>query len=373
MEIRRFQGEASEWNRLIAGLAQTHVMQSWEWGQVKAQFGWQPAFYVWVDANGVERAAALVLMRELKLPGVPVGLRVLYVPKGPLLDWKDADLRRAVLGDLSTLSVQLGAIFIKVDPDLPLYSGAREASQPGSDGTVTEVVQELAERGWRLSDEQIQFRNTIVLDLQPALDELLGRMKQKTRYNIRLAERKGVQIRRSRAAADWALLYNMYAETANRDVFVIRNETYYQALWQTFAQANMLDAFIAETGGEMVAAIVVLHFGGWAWYMHGMSSAAHREKMPNYLLQWEAIRWLKTQGVHDYDLWGAPDELVESDPLWGVYRFKEGLGGEFVCHIGAWDLPVRKKLYTFYTKTLPRILDLMRWRGKRETRRLAGG
>ena len=175
-------------------------------------------------------------------------------------------------------------------------------------------------------------------------------------------------VRRSVEDADWPLLYEMYAETANRDGFVIREKAYYLSLWQTFARADMLDAFIAQAADEAVAAIVVLRFGGWAWYMHGMSRSAHREKMPNYLLQWEAMRWIKARGIQFYDLWGAPDELDESDPMWGVYRFKEGLGGEFVRHIGAWDLPVRRNLYTFYTQILPRVLDVMRWRRMRETR-----
>jgi lipid II:glycine glycyltransferase (peptidoglycan interpeptide bridge formation enzyme) len=101
-----------------------------------------------------------------------------------------------------------------------------------------------------------------------------------------------------------------------------------------------------------------------------MSGSAEREKMPNYLLQWESILSLKASGCKIYDLWGAPDEFIDTNPLWGVYRFKDGLGGVTVRHIGAWDLPLRKSRYYLYSKILPALLGWMRWRGKSHARRL---
>ena len=95
--------------------------------------------------------------------------------------------------------------------------------------------------------------------------------------------------------------------------------------------------------------------------MYGASRSAHREKMPNHLLQWEAMRWAQEQGCTVYDMWGAPDVLDESDPLWGVYRFKQGFGGEFVRHIGAWDFPVSRLGYWLYTGVMPRLLAATRW------------
>jgi len=100
---------------------------------------------------------------------------------------------------------------------------------------------------------------------------------------------------------------------------------------------------------------------GRAWYMYGASRSIHREKMPNHLLQWEAMRWAQEQGCTVYDMWGAPDVLDESDPLWGVYRFKQGFGGEFVRHIGAWDFSVSRLGYWLYTGVMPRLLAATRW------------
>jgi peptidoglycan pentaglycine glycine transferase (the first glycine) len=153
-----------------------------------------------------------------------------------------------------------------------------------------------------------------------------------------------------------------------RDGFLIRSQDYYETLWRTFLQEKMMEPLIAEVDGAAVAAIMVFYFSRRAWYLQGMSRDLHREKMPNYLLQWTAIRRARERGCTSYDLWGAPNTFEESDPLWGVFRFKEALGGQVVRTIGAWDFPVQPALYTFYTRVLPRILDWMRRRGRERTR-----
>jgi lipid II:glycine glycyltransferase (peptidoglycan interpeptide bridge formation enzyme) len=124
--------------------------------------------------------------------------------------------------------------------------------------------------------------------------------------------------------------------------------------------------------GEAVAALIVFRFCGKAWYLYGMSRSLHREKMPNYLLQWEAMRRAKAAGCTVYDLWGAPEVFNESDPLWGVFRFKLGLGGVVHRTIGAWDLPIRPVLYRLYTHLLPRLLAIMRRRGQARTQQSIG-
>ena len=111
-----------------------------------------------------------------------------------------------------------------------------------------------------------------------------------------------------------------------------------------------------------MAMVIIFCFAQRAWYVYGASRAVHREKMPNHLLQWEAMRWAREQGCTVYDMWGAPDVLDESDPLWGVYRFKRGFGGELVRHIGAWDYPVSGPGYWVYTVVMPFVLETMRWR-----------
>ena len=236
------------------------------------------------------------------------------------------------------------AIFIKIDPDL---------NQP--DRSI------LLDRGWRYSAEQIQFRNTMLIDLTRSEDDLLAAMKPKTRYNVRLAQKKGVTIR-SGDLSDLDLLYAMYAETAQRDGFIIRPIDYYRDAWGSFIRSGLAHPLIAEVDQEAVAGLILFRFADRAWYMYGMSRNAHRDKMPNHLLQWEAMRWAKAQGCTVYDLWGAPDELNESDSMWGVYKFKDGLGAEFAPHVGAHDFVVSRPGYWLYTQAMPRVLNVMRRR-----------
>jgi lipid II:glycine glycyltransferase (peptidoglycan interpeptide bridge formation enzyme) len=337
-----------DWNAALATLPTPHVLQSWEWGEFKSRHGWQPERCLWLE-NDRPHAAASVLTRQLgRWPAA-----ISYVPKGPALDYVDSTLLDQVLSHLEATARRERVLFTKIDPDVQADSAEGRA-----------VVETLRRRGWRPSREQIQFRNTILLDLTRNPDKILAAMKSKWRYNIRLAGRKGVTVRQG-DLTDMPLLYQMYAETAARDQFVLRPEEYYRDAWGSFIEAGLAQPLIAEAESEAVAMVIIFRFAERAWYMYGASRDAHREKMPNHLLQWEAMLWARGQGCTVYDMWGAPDALDESDPMWGVYRFKQGFGGEFVEHIGAWDFPASRLGYWLYTSVMPRVLNTMRrayWR-----------
>ncbi|WKZ50137.1 MAG: peptidoglycan bridge formation glycyltransferase FemA/FemB family protein [Anaerolineales bacterium] len=386
----------SNWNSIVSSLPNPHFLQTFEWGQVKAKYGWKPYYAVWLndgrclisdaaddrllDAEGCV-AVSLILKRAVPIRGFAARLSVLYCPKGPLLDWTDQPLRERVLDDLQSFAKKQGAVFLKMDPDVRLGTGV-----PGADGSTEErlgadLQAGLTRRGWVYSADQIQFRNSVLIDLRPSEEELLARMKQKTRYNVRLAEKKGVIVRAG-TTADLAALYRMYAETSVRDGFVIRDEGYYQTIWQTFMsnvkspisnlQLPITIPLIAEVDGEPVAGLFLFMFAGRAYYVYGMSRDSHREKMPTYLLQWEAMKRAKSAGCAVYDLWGAPEIFDETDSMWGVYRFKEGLGGRVVRTLGAWDYAPNKFWYRMYSEFIPRLLDVMRSRGKQRTSQAAG-
>jgi peptidoglycan pentaglycine glycine transferase (the first glycine) len=293
------------------------------------------------------------------------------------MDWEDTPLRLCVLDDLQAFAKRLGAIFVKIDPDVAMGTGVPGAEDAIEFRNGQTVCSELESRKWRFSQDQIQFRNTVLIDLAPSEDRLLSSMKQKTRYNVRLAQKKGVTVR-SGTTDDLPMLYRMYAETSIRDGFVIREEGYYQTVWRTFMNVPptiaslqpFSEPLIAEVDGEPVAAVSLFYFAGQAIYLFGMSRETHREKMPNYLLQWEAIRRAKALGCRIYNLWGAPDKFTESDGLWGVFRFKEGLGGYVSRTLGAWDFTPSPMFYKLYTQVLPRLMDIMRARGKARTRQI---
>ena len=356
------------WNEVIESLPGAHVLQSWQWGQFKAMYGWRPLPQLWRDPSGKVQAAAMVLERTIRLTPIGPNLNVLYVPRGPLLNWEDSAQRDLVLDGLQALAKKEKAIFIKIDPEVLLGNGIPGSTEETSLPSGKLVAAELQSRGWRFSPDQIQFRNTVMLDLSGTEEDWLARMKQKTRYNIRLAEKKGMTIRNG-TVSDLPAVYRMYAETSVRDGFVIRPETYYTRVWKYFMDAGLAEVLLAEVEGEMVAGLILFFTGQRAWYLYGMSRLAHRDKMPNYLLQWQAMRRARALGCLHYDLWGAPDTFDETDSMWGVFRFKEGLGGQVVRFIGAWDYTPRPWIYRAYTNILPRVLNLMRRRGKEQTRR----
>jgi lipid II:glycine glycyltransferase (peptidoglycan interpeptide bridge formation enzyme) len=371
------------WNSLISNLQSPHFLQTYEWGQVKAKYGWEPIYLIWtedgklkieskVDSlnnfNSPIVAACLVLKRTILRNSFAARISILYAPKGPLLDWENESLRNRVFDDLESFAKRQGAIFLKIDPDIVLGRG-----EDLSNSNPT-IPSELKRRGWVESREQIQFKNTVIIDLSESEESILMRMKQKTRYNIRLAEKKNVKVRVGKLE-ELNNLYKMYAETSVRDGFVIRDENYYLTVWKTFMQSQVSSLksptaipLIAEFNNETIAAIFLFMFAKRAYYVYGMSRDVHREKMPTYLLQWEAIKIAKANGCLTYDLWGAPDVFDESDSMWGVYRFKEGLGGEVLRTIGAYDFAPNKILYKLYADIMPRVLDVMRSRGKERTR-----
>jgi peptidoglycan pentaglycine glycine transferase (the first glycine) len=364
---------ASAWDSVLLSLPQPHVLQSWAWGETKAQTGWRAKRLLWTTgsenltaegANDAEvlqsrsapsapsalsavkpRAAAAVLIRRLNAH-LPVA--VAYVPKGPVLDWSDAELAEAVLERIEAEARRAGVIFVKIDPDIRADTPVGEA-----------VTTMLTRRGWRPSGEQIQYRNTVVSDLTPSEDQLLAAMKPKWRYNIRLAERKGVVVRGGTAGVLPAF-YAMYAETGGRDGFLVRPFDYYQVIWERFLADGLGHVLLAEVDGAPVAGLFLFRFGLTAWYFYGASTSQGRDLMPNHALQWAAMRWAKAAGCTRYDWWGAPDVLDESDPMWGVYRFKQGFGGEFTPWIGAWDFPTNRAAYWGYTVAMPKVLDVMR-------------
>ena len=395
--------EHKVWNSLVSSLPNPHFLQTYEWGQVKAKYGWTPLYAVWaedgswkVESNPNQLstfhppvAAAMILKRQILRSPFAARLSVLYAPKGPVLDWTDETLRNRVLTDLQSFAKKQGSIFLKMDPDVVLGTGVPSSESDVVNNSGHAFMSELKHRGWKYSSDQIQFKNTVLIDLHPTEAEILARMKQKTRYNVRLAEKKGVTLRIG-TSKDFDMLYKMYAETSVRDGFVIRNEEYYQRVWETFTkdsitsvsnpqspltnyQQPFAEPLIAEVDNEPVAAIFVFYFAGRAYYVYGMSRDIHREKMPTYLLQWEAIKRAKANGCTVYDLWGAPDVFEESDSMWGVYRFKEGLGGSVVRTLGAWDFAPNPLWYKLYSEIIPRVLDVMRSRGKAKTRQSLGG
>jgi lipid II:glycine glycyltransferase (peptidoglycan interpeptide bridge formation enzyme) len=189
-------------------------------------------------------------------------------------------------------------------------------------------------------------------------EDILARMKQKTRYNIRLAEKKGVTIR---AWEDVESFHKMLLLTGSRDGFGVHSQEYYQRAYDLLHPRQMGELLLAEYEGKPLAALFVACHGDRAYYLYGASTGEERNRMPTYLLQWEAMKWAKAHGCQEYDLWGVPDESEatleqhfesRSDGLWGVYRFKRGFGGELKRAVQAMDKVYHPLFYWAYVRLI---------------------
>lgn len=349
----------TEWNDIVRALPYAHILQSWEWGEFKrVTTGWTP-HRIAFERDGRIVAAASVGVR--RIPHHRAGLAVMYAPKAPILDYADTDLAASVLDHLQNMARRSGAIWLKIDPDVRVGRGVPGEADEMPDPVGVNLTDTLKSRGWRFSADQVQFRNTVCIDLTQSEDAILATMGQSTRRKIRIAEREGVTIRAG-TAADIPLLYDLYKVTGARDNFLIRPPDYYAQAWRAFIDAGLAHPLIAEFEGRAIAHVILFHFARTCWYFYGASSDESRDKMPNYLLQWTAIQWAKANGYATYDFWGAPDEFIESDSMWGVYQFKRGFHGTVVRHIGAWDYAPFPLLYRAYADLMPRVMARLRGR-----------
>lgn len=349
------------WNKIVSRLPGASLLQTAQWADVKARMGWEAFPKLWKRADGSVEAAALILKRPLTLGPLRSGMSFLYVPRGPLMDWNNDALRDRVFADLAAFGREQKALFVKIDPDVPTLFGEPGTEDERENPAGQKLLAAYEKGGWVHSPQQIQFANSVWINTEPSEADLLANMKQRTRYKVRLAEKKGVTVRRG-TPENFEAIAALYAETSARDGFLIRDRDYYLDVWQRFYDADMLTPLIADVEGQMVAAVMIFVTGNTARYVYGMSGPDHREKMPNYLLQWEAIRLAKEKGCSVYDLWGAPDEFTEDDRMWGVYQFKRGLGGEVVITPGAWDLPLQKQGYDLFIHALPKFIDFLKKR-----------
>ena len=354
MPLETRQIDAREcWNAALRGMPGAHVLQTWEWGEFKREtVGWQPIRLAF-ELDGEIAAMASVGMRRIG------AFKVMYCPRGPAMDYADSALVDGVLHELEHIARKRGALWMKIDPALPYAKGL-----PGSDGdkhveSGAAFMQRLSDRGWVFSDAQVQFRNTATLDLRRPLDDLLMAMSGNTRRKIRTATKRGVTVRAA-DMDDLDTLYALYRVTAERDNFLIRPIDYYRRAWGGFMRADLAQGLIAEYAGQPIAHVILFHFAQTCIYMYGASGNEERRRMPNYLLQWEAIKWAKARGCAAYDMWGAPDKFDESDPLWGVWGFKRGFRGDVVRTVGAWDYAPRAWQYRAYAKMAPWLRKMNR-------------
>jgi lipid II:glycine glycyltransferase (peptidoglycan interpeptide bridge formation enzyme) len=317
--------QCESWNRFVTEHVLGHVLQCWEWGELKATTGWQPLRVALWDTQAQRIVAGAQILRR-GAPHLPLWCgHLAYIPKGPLLDWSQAELSIIFFKQLDRFLRQQGAVALHVEPGL-------EADAP-----QVQYMQKYLPALYARPVSPVQPLRTIMLDLQASEDELRARMKEKWRYNVGLAARRGVQVRVAETLADVQAWYSLLQTTSKRDQFGIHTLDYYVRAWQLLAGQERAVLLLAEYEGQLLAGIFVTLFAHEAIYLYGASSNEHRNRMPNYLLQWEAIRWSRQRGALRYDLWGIPETDDKDEAMAGVYRFKRGWGGRVVSFAGCFE------------------------------------
>lgn len=317
----------AEWDAFVDGHPQGHFLQSWGWGELKAGAHWHPLRLALLEQETGTMVAAAQVLRRTAVHLPPRLGHLAYIPRGPVLDWTATTGNGESLARLFVLKLRdflraQGALALHIEPGPPAHTPAGQAARAS-----------LKAPGWR-EIQAIQPARTIVLDITPGEETLLAAMKEKWRYNVRLAARKGVEVRAAQSLEDLRAWYALLQTTGARDQFGVHTFDYYHKFWEIFVPRQQARLFLAHADGELLAGIFVSLLAGEAIYLYGASSNARRNLMPNYLLQWEAIRWARQAGARSYDFWGIPATDATDEALAGVYRFKSGWGGQIVSFPG---------------------------------------
>jgi lipid II:glycine glycyltransferase (peptidoglycan interpeptide bridge formation enzyme) len=325
----------SQWNEFIMQNSPESFLQSFEWGKFQKTVG-RDMFYYGVCEG--ENIVALALVVEHKLP---LGLKYWYIPRGPVLGKNVSEEKKIEILDFFMKRIREKAlsckiIFVRMDPAFLKNN--------------FDVFKKL---NLKFVSGSVQPKDTLVLDLVKSEEELLAEMKQKTRYNIRLAEKKGVTVLwENFDENNFEDFWRLIGETSERDGIVSHSRNYYLKMLETLSDENddlKCRLYFAKHEGKIIAANIVFLFGDYAVYLHGASSNSSRNLMAPYLLQWKQIRDAKEAGCRIYDFWGITVE--GENPKWeGITRFKKGFGGREISYTGVCDLPINDILYGLYLR-----------------------
>jgi len=319
--------EVGAWDELVlANPDEGHILQTRAWGEFKLRWGWRPHYLI--DESDHGRLAVLVLERSI--PGLG---RLWYAPKGPGIARPDQ-----LCIALQSTAASAGAFLVKIDPEI-----AAEAD-----------VSPWQRNGWVKAPNEVQNSTaTILVDLARDEEALIASFKPKCRYNIRLAARKGVVVRRMHVDdGTVAAMYRLMELTQSRGGFMLRPRRYFEDYWRLQHASGQGEFFFAMLGDVVLAGCFITRLGMRAWYKDGGSSRSHHELMAPYLLQWEAMRWLMQRGVRTYDLVAVPRraDLSEGHPFYGLYRFKSGFNDEITEFVGTWERPLQSRRYQLWTR-----------------------
>ena len=336
-----------EYTDFLENNERCNFQQSLEWGRVKT--AWTKEVILAEDDNGKIIGSICVWIRKMPMFG-----NLMYASRGPVCDIHDKAVLEQLTEGARELAKKYKAFVFRMEPDVKK-----------DDEEFRKIVEEI---GYKVKDDakdfkdEIQPRFVFKLDIKGKTEEeILKNCHQKTRYNIRLATKKGVEIKEG-TREDFAAFHKIMIETGERDGFIVRSQEYFEKMYDELAPKHM-KLLMAYHEGKPISGIILIKYGKTTWYLYGASSNSHRNLMSNYLLQWTGISEAIQNGHDVYDFRGVSGVVDENHPQYGLYRFKKGFGAEFIEFIGEVYLPfkpLKYKMYKFAEKTFRTIRDLKR-------------
>jgi lipid II:glycine glycyltransferase (peptidoglycan interpeptide bridge formation enzyme) len=333
------------YKEFLEGHERCNFQQSLEWGNVKT--AWIKEVILSEDKEGNIRGSLCVWIRNIK----PFG-NIMYVARGPVCDLHDKEVFKDFKEGADVLAKKYKAFVLRMEPDV--------------EKTDEEFIKIVTELGFKIKDDSKDFKDEIQprfvfqLDLRGKdKDTIFKEFHQKTRYNIRLAMKKGVEIREG-TREDLKVFHKIMVETGKRDNFLIRSLSYFEKMYDEMAP-NHMKLLMAYHDGEPISGIIPIMYGNKTWYLYGASSNSKRNLMPNYLLQWTMIQEAIDRGDDMYDFRGVSGVVDENHPQYGLYRFKKGFNARFVEFIGEVYFPykpLKYKLYKFAEKSFRTLRGL---------------
>ena len=347
-EIMRFvtdEESKKQYSEFLQKHERCNFQQSLEWGEIKTN--WKKEVILAEDEQKNIIGSLCVWIRK-----IPIFGNIMYSSRGPVCNIHDMAVLKQLTDGAKELAKKYNAFVLRIEPDIL-----------SSDQDFRNVITGL---GYKIKDdaknfrEEIQPRYVFRLNIKDKTeDEIFAGFHQKTRYNVRLAKRKGVEIKEG-TKEDLKDFHKIMVETGSRDGFIIRSLDYFERMYECMAPKHM-KLLMAYYNNEPIAGTIPIFYGNKTWYLYGASSNKHRNLMPNYLLQWEMIKMAIARKDDIYDFRGVSGVVDESHPQYGLYRFKKGFGAEFTEFIGEVYIPfkpIRYKLYKFSEKAFRTLRGL---------------
>ena len=321
-----------EYKKFLEGHERCNFQQSLEWGNVKTN--WKKEVILSEDKDGKIKGSLCVWIRK-----IPIFGNIMYSARGPVCDIHDEDVLKDLTEGANLLAKKYNAFVLRIEPDILK-----------TDEKFREIIQKL---NYKIKDDSKDFKDEIQprfvfrLDIKDKTEnEIFNNFQSKTRYNVRLATKKGVVIKEG-TREDLKDFHDIMVETGERDDFIIRSLSYFEKMYDEMAPKHM-KLLMAYYEGKRIAGIIPIMYGNKVWYLYGASSNKHRNLMPNYLLQWTMIKEAIERKADMYDFRGVSGVVDESHPQYGLYRFKKGFNAEFTEFIGEVYMPYKPLVYKTY-------------------------